>query len=213
VPLVLIVLVLAVGLSYVRGGRLRRIEHAPLRWNLLLFLGVILQVLVDQGAARGLFEDAGSGGYLLLLLSQLLVLVWVGGNWFLPGMPLVTLGLLLNAIVIGANGAMPVDPEAIRALGMGDLTVPPGKHTLLTDSTRLPWLADIWALPPLRTIISIGDVVLAAGLIPLTHALMTYRTTVERRTTPPRDAEEAEDAGRADHDAVAQEATDEPADA
>jgi hypothetical protein len=45
---------------------------------------------------------------------------------------------------------------------------------LLDDATRLPWLADIWPLPPLRSIISIGDVVLAAGLIPLLHALMSW---------------------------------------
>jgi hypothetical protein len=64
--------------------------------------------------------------------------------------------------------------------GLGELEVPPGKHTLLTEDTRLPWLADVWALPPLRSIISAGDVVLAAGLIPLTHRLMTWRSPRDR---------------------------------
>jgi hypothetical protein len=173
VPFVLLSLTIAVVASYARGGRLRHVADAPLRWSWLLFVGVAVQVLVDLGAARGFLPDAGWSGYLLLLLSQLLVLGWVVANWHLPGMRLVTLGLGLNALVIAANGAMPVHPDAIAALGIEGATVAPGKHTLLDESTRLPWLADVWPVPPLRSIISIGDVVLAAGLIPLTHALMT----------------------------------------
>jgi hypothetical protein len=176
VPFVLASILIALVASYVRGGRLHRIAEAPLRWSWLLFVGVALQMVVDLGAGRGWLPDAGWSGYLLLLLSQLVVLGWVVANWHLPGMRLVTIGLGLNALVIGANGAMPVDPDAIRALGIEGAAVPPGKHTLLDDQTRLPWLADIWPLPPLRSIISIGDVVLAAGLIPLTHGLMSTRT-------------------------------------
>jgi len=181
VPFTLTVLLLAVGISYLRGGRLHRIADAPLRHSWLLFAGLALQLLVDLGAGRGLLEGAGTVGYLLLLASQLLVLSWVLANWQLSGMLLVGIGLLLNAVVIGANGAMPVDPEAIAALGIEGAEVAPGKHVVLTEDTRLPWLADIWALPPLRSIISMGDVVLAAGLIPLTHALMSYRPAAVRR--------------------------------
>lgn len=180
-PFTLTVLTLAVVLSYLRGGRLRRIAEAPLRWPLLLFLGLALQLGVDLAASRGLLVTAALESYLLLLASQVLVLMWVLVNWKLPGMVLVGLGLALNAAVIGANGAMPVDPAAIAALGIEGAEVPPGKHVLMDESTRLPWLADIWALPPLRSIISVGDIVLAAGLIPLTHGLMSYRPPAERR--------------------------------
>jgi hypothetical protein len=190
VPFVLVSIAIAVAASYARGGRLHRLADAPLRWSWLLFVGVALQVVVDLGAGRGLLPDAGWSGYLLLLLSHLVVLGWVVANWHLPGMRLVTIGLGLNALVIGANGAMPVDPDAIRALGIDGATVPPGKHTLLDDQTRLPWLADIWPLPPLRSIISVGDVVLAAGLIPLTHALMSARArTTSTDGDLPRDAD------------------------
>jgi hypothetical protein len=175
VPFVLTALALAVAVGYARGGRLHRLAEAPLRWSWLLFAGVALQVLVDLGAARGILPDAGRSGYLMLLASQVLVVGWVVANRHYPGMILVAIGLGLNALVIGANGAMPVHPDAIAALGIEGATVAPGKHTLLDESTRLPWLADIWPIPPLRSIISIGDVVLAAGLIPVTHALMSYR--------------------------------------
>jgi hypothetical protein len=196
VPFVLVSLTMAVVASYARGGRLHRFADAPLRWSWLLFAGVALQAITDLGTARGLLPSAGWSSYGLLLASQLLVVGWVVANWHLSGTRLVTLGLGLNALVIAANGAMPVDPDAIRALGIDGATVSGGKHVLLDDGTRLPWLADIWPLPPLRSIISVGDVVLAAGLIPLTHALMSWRAEEEEE-------EEEEEASTGDADAAA----------
>jgi hypothetical protein len=187
-PFVLIALAVAVGVSYLRGGRLSRLAEAPLRRTWLLFAGLALQVLADLGAGRGLLADASLESYLLLLVSHLLLVTWVVSHWYLPGMVLVALGLGLNALVMGLNGAMPVDPAAMAALGIEGISVAPGKHTLLTPATRLPWLADRWPLPSLRTIISFGDVVLAAGLIPVTHALMSYRTPAERRRPVVEDA-------------------------
>ena len=178
-PLTLLVVGAAVIVSYLRGGRLSRIADADLRWSTLLFVGLFLQLGVDRAAGAGWIGEGE--GYLALLASQVLVLVWVAVNWWRPGMLLVFLGLLLNAVVIGANGAMPVDPDAITAIGLHGAEVPPGKHVLMTDETRFPYLADTWPLPPLRTIISVGDIVLAAGLVPLVHHLMTYRTALERR--------------------------------
>lgn len=177
----LLVLAVAIVASYARGGRLSRIADAPLHWSWLLFAGLLLQIAVNMAVERDLLVNAARTTWSLLLISQVLVLVWVIRNWPLPGMLLVGTGLLMNAVVMAANGAMPVSVEAIRAVGVEDPVFPLGKHTILDESTRLPWLADIWALPPLRSVISTGDVVLAAGLVPLLHALMTYRSPAERR--------------------------------
>jgi hypothetical protein len=189
-PLVAFTVGAAILVSYLRGGRISRIADAELRHGWLLFLGLLLQLAVDALTVRDLLGQPA--GYLLLLASQLLVLVWVLVNWWRPGMLLVALGLVMNALVIGANGAMPVSQDAIDALGIGEVTVHPGKHELMTDETRFGWLADVHPLPPLRTIVSVGDVVLAAGLLPLVHHLMTYRTPAERRgghRSQPRDAQ------------------------
>lgn len=175
-PFVLAVLIVAIAVSYLRGGRLRHLADAPLRLSWLLFAGVAVQVGVNLAAGRGWLPDAGLSGWSLLLLSQLLVIAFLIANRQLPGTWLIAGGLLLNAVVIAANQAMPVDPAAIRAIGMEGATVPPGKHTLMTEATRLPWLADIIPVPPLRSIISVGDLVLGAGVVPLTHALMTPET-------------------------------------
>jgi hypothetical protein len=180
VPFTLTVVLLALAVSAVRGGRLRRIAEAPLHHPWLLFSGLALQLGVDLAAGRGWLPDAGAGGLALLVTSQLLVVAWLGLNRHLPGVWFVAAGLALNAVVMAANGAMPVDPGAMRALGLGELEVPPGKHTLLTDTTRLPWLADVIPVPPLRSIVSVGDLGLAVGLFPMTHALMTWRSDAER---------------------------------
>jgi hypothetical protein len=147
---------MAVLLSYARGGRLHRIADAPLHWSVLSCSPAWAAGVVDLGALRGFLPGTGWASYGLLLTSQLLVVGWVVANRHLPGTWLVTIGLGLNALVIAANGAMPVDPAAIQALGIDGATVTGGKHVLLDDATRLPWLADIWPLPPLRSIISVG---------------------------------------------------------
>jgi hypothetical protein len=147
-----------------------------------LFTGVVLQLASDLGVIAGWFTGTGALSYALLLGSQVVVLAWVLANWQLPGLVLVALGLAMNAVVMAANGAMPVHPEAIAALGRDASELVRGKHVLADADTRLWWLADIWAVPPIRSVISIGDVVLAAGLIPIVHHLMTYRTAAERRT-------------------------------
>ena len=171
-PFTLAVVAVAVAASLLRGGRFRYLAERPLVAPWLLFTGVAIQVAVDVAAARELLPDAGWSGWVLLLVSQLLVVAFLLANRRLPGMSLVAIGLLLNAAVIAANRAMPVDPAAIVALGLEGVQVPPGKHTLLTDATRLPWLADIIPVPWLRSIISVGDLVIAAGLVPLTHGLL-----------------------------------------
>lgn len=178
-PLTLVVIVAALLVSVLRGGRFRQLAHAPIRHSWLLAAGIALQVGVDVTAARGV--TPGIVSTTVLVASQLLVVGWVVANRYRPGMPLILLGLLMNLAVITANGAMPVDPQAVVAAGGTEAIAPLGKHELLTDATRLPFLADIFGIALLRTVVSAGDVVLAAGLVPLVHDLMTYRPPHERR--------------------------------
>lgn len=178
-PFTLLVVGAAVAVSYLRGGRLQHAAHADLQGSWMLFTGLAIQLLVDLAAGRDLL--AGAASYVPLLVSQVLVLAWIARNWSRPGMGLVFLGFLCNAVVIAANGAMPVDPDAIRAIGLEGARVPPGKHVLMGPDTHLDWLADRYPLAPIRTIISIGDILLAAGLIPLVHHLLTYRPAPQRR--------------------------------
>ncbi len=180
-PFTVVVLVVAIAAAVARGGRLHRVAEADLRWNWLLFPGLGLQVAVEVFGASGTHGWASTA---TVLTSQALVVGWITANRYRPGMPLIFLGLVANAVVIAANGAMPVDPDAMAAAGLGGGRSLAGKHQLLTDTARLRWLADIVPVAALRTVISVGDIALAAGLIPLVHDLMTYRSPVERRGGP-----------------------------
>lgn len=173
-----LVVATAVATGYLRGGRLRRIAASRINASWLLFVGLSIQLAAGAAAARSLVAAPVSTA--LLVTSQLLVAGWVVKNRYRPGLPLIFAGLALNTAVIAANGSMPVDPKAIEAIGLAGVE-PAGRHELLTATTRLAWLADRLPLPPLRTVVSVGDAVLAAGLLPLVSHLMTYRPAVERR--------------------------------
>jgi hypothetical protein len=162
--MVLVALTVAVSVvvGWVRGGRLRNLAHARLRAAWLVVAAVGLQgVLAAVSAARGPVDVVGLP---LLVASQIALLGFVFANRVLPGMTLVLLGFAMNAAVIIPNGAMPVSPAALEAITGEPTTFEPGKHRVLTDGDVLPWLADIIPLPLLRTVVSVGDIVLAAGV-------------------------------------------------
>lgn len=167
------VVVIGVVIALLRGGRVRHLAQLELHHTWTLFLAVAVQLTVDLLAARGILGEATTLGWSALLLSQVLVVAFLLRNPQLAGRWLVGAGLALNAIVMAANGAMPVSPDAVAALDLGrDVEVPLGKHTVLDDTTRLPWLADIIPVPPLRSIVSVGDLVLAVGIVPMTSRLL-----------------------------------------
>lgn len=179
----LVVIAIAVAAGYARGGRISRLADARLRWSSLLFVGLAIQIAVDVVAPRvETFQGAAGTG--LLVLSHLFVAGWIFANRYRPGILLVFLGLLLNAVVIAANGGMPVDPQAIADAGLPAREVLYGKHVIMTDTTQFAFLGDVFPIAVLRTVISIGDIVLAAGLVPLVGHLMTYRPATERRGGP-----------------------------
>lgn len=108
----------------------------------------------------------------LLVLTQvaLAFLLWL--NRHLPGAKLFVVGILLNVLVILANGGwMPLTPQMHRFLHPGQIVVvgdrlPYNKSAVLPSAdTRLWFLADIIpiSLPWRRTVVSVGDICLAVA--------------------------------------------------
>jgi Family of unknown function (DUF5317) len=105
----------------------------------------------------------------------LLLFAFVAANFRRTGIAIIGAGLLLNFIVIAANGGlMPVTEETLLKTGslphdaeVGEW-VPQSKDVLLDrEDVRLYFLSDrlvIEALDPVRAF-SIGDVVIVIGLI------------------------------------------------
>lgn len=158
--LVILVLVAAVAVGVAAGGPVGAAEDPVRGWPLLL-----LAVLAQAGGA--LF---GLTGYRAgLLLSAALAGVFLALNRRLAGVPLVTLGLLLNALVVTANAAMPVSRYAAAKAGVAFATAAPAsdhRHEAAGSGTRLAALGDVvpLALPLRREVVSPGDCLLAAGL-------------------------------------------------
>ncbi len=166
---VAITLLCAVAVGYAGGGRLARLGDVRLRGVWLVVAAALAQ------AAVSVLGATGWGGLLrpgLLAASYVAVLAFVWRNRALPGMTAVFVGFGLNALVITANGGMPVAPSALEAVGAPDAEITPGKHLLLEDDDAFPWLADVIPVPPLRQVISVGDVVLAGGVGVLVFRLM-----------------------------------------
>jgi UDP-N-acetylmuramyl pentapeptide phosphotransferase/UDP-N-acetylglucosamine-1-phosphate transferase len=155
--------------GWLRGGSLRHLTSWSIRAG-----GLAVAAAVAQAVHA--FVPAPAVAVTTTVLSQCALLGFLWFNRYVAGAFLVAVGSTLNAAVILANGAMPVSREAIMAVARHPYEVV-GRHRLLETGDPLPWLADIIGLPVLRTVVSIGDVVLAAGIGVLVSALMQ---------TPPR---------------------------
>jgi Family of unknown function (DUF5317) len=163
--LVAVVLVVALLLGRALSGRARRLAGLPIHgWPLLVLAG-----LAQVGGALAARAGSGGGQALGAVAATALVVGFLGVNRALQGVPLVALGLLLNAFVIVANGAMPVSAEAARRAGVDVGPIAAGLdagHVLLDSATELPALADRipLPLPVVPEVLSVGDVLVAAGL-------------------------------------------------
>lgn len=188
-----LVVALAVGLvvGLVLGGRPRHLAQKSFRWWLLLPLGVVLQLVVEA--------DGVPAPEALLVVSYVYLLVFCAANLPHRGMGVILVGILLNAIVITANGGMPVREEAVHQAGIADpgevITIDEVKHHLEDDDTQLMFLGDIIPVEPLRQVLSFGDLILSIGVADLlVHLLLP--TSRRRRSVDAEAAETGEGAPR-----------------
>ncbi|HLV59599.1 MAG TPA: DUF5317 family protein [Natronosporangium sp.] len=95
-------------------------------------------------------------------------------------MTCVLAGAGANALAILLNGGMPYSATAARAVGLtvDDETV---RNTVAGEDTRLPWLGDVIPVPSLGAVVSVGDLLIAVGLVGLVASLMRPRPLPHRR--------------------------------
>jgi hypothetical protein len=174
--LTLLILLAAFGAGRLVGGppgRLRtyRFSGAPL--VVAAFAVQALEPLVSRVVAYSY--------PLALAVSATLMVQFTLRNARVPGVPLAGLGLLLNALVVVTNGAMPVSEQAALRAGLTveslHLDEDP-RHEALDGGTRLRALGDVVPVPiPLhREVDSVGDIALASGL-----GLLVFSTLTRRR--------------------------------
>jgi hypothetical protein len=154
-------------------GRLSAIGELQLRMPGLAVAGILAQVLIVSIVPEGL----GAAAHWLHLLSYALLGACAWLNRRIPGVPLITLGGLLNVIAITANGGvMPLDPALVVHVSQegGQGFVNSG----VVDHPRLLFLGDIFATPrewPMANVYSIGDFTILLGVVVLLHRVSGSR--------------------------------------
>lgn len=172
---------LAVLAGYLVGGRMRRFERLDLRWWALAPLGLAIQALPLPDGRHGTDLWVRIA---VLSVSYLMLLTFAAKNIRIAGVPLVFAGLALNLAVIAPNGGMPVGQHALEASGQADvlkllLQDEGAKHHLMTPDDHLTPLGDVIPLgPPIKQVMSVGDVFVYLGLGWLIVAVMRGRTAV-----------------------------------
>jgi hypothetical protein len=165
----LIVAVLAMLLGLLFGGSLESLVTTKVRWLSLVYAGFAVQIGALVWSPEWL---TGTVEVAVLALTNIPIALFMALNYRLPGMIAAALGLALNLLVISANGAMPVATGATT--GVNPQAADSGfKHEWLDDSTVLPWLADVIPVRPLGSVLSLGDILLAAGIGYFVFAQMT----------------------------------------
>ena len=160
---------LLAGLAW--AGWRRQPYLAPeLQYLWLVFIAFLLQIFVTRlsGISTGLVA-------VCLLVSQILLFGFAWANRRISGVPVLICGVLLNLIVMTANGGfMPVSLSTASCLlpeqRLHD--VQPGSRIgqkdilLRPQDTRFEWLADRYLTParfPFHSAFSLGDVFIAIG--------------------------------------------------
>lgn len=173
--------------GFLAGGSLRRLLELPLR-HLWLLAGAVLVNLLPHVpfAAAQLMRLGTAGAVCFALVRYGLLLAFVAFNYRCVPVDIIGAGGALNMLVTLANsGRMPVVASALagsasqntqnRLLQNGQILI----YTLTNARTRLAFLCDRidvpfydWLLRRVHYYLSIGDILIAAGVFALVVALM-----------------------------------------
>jgi hypothetical protein len=154
---------LGILLGFLAGGRLDGLSTIRFHWLSVAVGGLIVQILIF-----GPLESAvGWAGTPLYVASTGAVLAAVIRNIRIPGLIAVVAGACSNLAAIVANGGiMPTDAGAAAIAGIemdGGFS-----NSAVVAQPALRPLTDIFAIPatiPLANVFSIGDVLIAAGVV------------------------------------------------
>lgn len=171
-------IVLAVGavlVGYLTGGRLSGLLKLRLRWLLLLYIAVAVQIVefyvpaAHDAALHGLgrpFTAVIFG----LVIAWLLINFRGAARGPRIAFGLVASGLVLNGVCILVNGRMPFWLPAARAARLPERLLSENSHVknaVAGAHTKLAFLGDIIPAPGLAKVFSIGDLAIAAGIVVL----------------------------------------------
>jgi len=153
-------------IAFIRGGKIKEVPKFHSLY--LLGLSIGLQIL------SGLFPSYGG---FFVSISYFFILMFLVLNREYEDIRIFMIGWFLNAIAIWSNeGKMPIDIEQAKKLPYDLTPVLNGtnfKHSILTESSNVPFLTDIIYMPfVIPRVISIGDIFIMLGTFLLVQRLM-----------------------------------------
>ena len=158
-------------LGLAAGGRLDNLLDVRIRLWPMLLIAATARFALDWALAAG--GVPGDVRMWLVLMAYVLLTAVLLVNRTLPGMTAAALGTAANGIAIVVNGGwMPVWQPSLAAAGFDSTAVHSNLHTLLTGPVDAGFfarggpLADLIPIPlPLvQSVVSVGDILLGAGL-------------------------------------------------
>ncbi|MDQ3867509.1 MAG: MFS transporter [Actinomycetota bacterium] len=160
-------------LAWLLRGRISRLVELELRFAPLVLTALAVQGVIFSRLGHGIPSDV----VVVLHLGSYGALAAFGlANRHVRALVPILFGMILNGVAITANGGrMPASHDALAAAGL----VTDGAN--VTDAThRLGFLGDVFALPaalPLANVFSIGDVLIALGVVGLVVSVALNGTT------------------------------------
>lgn len=176
-------IILGTLIGWLRKGRLKHLSRLNLEGWPLILVAVLIQAAIWVDFTTS-FQYLNSFYPFLYILSFILLVMFFFIQGSQPGFVIIGLGILLNTLVIAANeGMMPVDSTNLPSYVFEELASGEKSpfHTPIDEDTRLEQLGDRIAVPYDRSrLLSIGDIVLAAGAVVLIQQNMV-KMRPERR--------------------------------
>jgi Family of unknown function (DUF5317) len=155
------------------GGRLGALVEVRLRHVWAIFAALGLEIVAME--LPGLPDRLRAA---LLILAYPVGAIFLAANWRVPGMPLIALGAACNLLAIAANGGvMPASPTALAAAGL-PVDAPGFQNSTALADPRLGFLGDVFFIPaswPLSNVFSVGDVLIALGILWALHGICRSR--------------------------------------
>jgi hypothetical protein len=148
------------------GGRLGRLSELRLRGVWIAPLALALQVLIVTVAPSG-YPRLHIAVH---IATYVMIGAFLAANRRVPGVTVVGIGALMNALTIVVNGGvMPAAATAQRLAGLTDGGSGFQNSGLLAHP-HLLWLGDIIPVPgPIPNVLSIGDCIIFAGMLVVLH--------------------------------------------
>jgi uncharacterized protein DUF5317 len=154
-----------VAIVVVRRRSLRPLLGLRLRWVWLVWLAALVQLVRTR-------DPQWAGAAVPLLVMWLLGLAFVVANLRTMhrqarlGAVILAAGFSLNTLVTVFNGAMPFSATSARLAGVpaAAIETPAYGHAPIDADTALAVLADVIPVPGAGVVVSVGDVLMVAGV-------------------------------------------------